>query len=464
MKTLTGIAAGLCAVAAVSTATAQDYTEAPSFGSVTLQAGFSPDPHIRNLTAGGAIRAETRFSGCRGSIADAPDYSVYYTSGSLPLIFTVDSDRDTTLVINGPDTRWYCDDDGAESPLNPLVRFDNPQSGRYDVWVGTYTQGAGVPATLFISELGEYTRQSAGLGGYQPQPSGGLDTSLPARYGDVTLQAGFLPDPHVRNLTAGGSISAQSRLSQCRGYVAAAPDYSVYYTAGMSPLIFSADSDRDTTLVINGPDSRWYCDDDGAESALNPLVRFDNPQSGRYDVWVGTYSSGDGAPATLFVSELGEYTRASAGLGGTQPQPVSRLDISLAASYGDITLGGGFLPDPYQMSVMAGGPVSVANAISNAVGYCNGNTTRQPTVELRYNGGSDLHIYTSGSADTTLAINGPDGTWYCNDDADGLDAGISFPAGSSGVYDIYVGTFSQGSQQTTLRISEIALGYGPGGK
>ncbi len=314
MKTLTGLAAGLCALAVFGTANAQDYTEPPAFGSVTLQAGFSPDPHIRNLTAGGSIRAETRFSSCRGSIANAPDYSLYYTAGSLPLIFTVDSDRDTTLVINGPDAQWYCDDDGAQSPLNPMVRFNNPQSGRYDIWVGTYSSGAGVPATLFISELGEYTRESAGLGGYQPRP------------------------------------------------------------------------------VMSG------------------------------------------------------------------------LDIGLAARYGDITLNGGFLPDPYQISVMAGGSISASSAISNANGYCTGYVTREPTLELRYNGGGDLHIYTAGSPDTVLAINAPDGTWHCNDDADGFDAGLSFPNGFSGVYDIYVGTFSQGSQQTTLRISEISLGYGPGGK
>ena len=460
MKTVTGIATGLCAVAAASAA-AQDFTEPPSFGSVTLQAGFSPDPHSRSLTAGGTIRAETRFSGCRGSIASAPDYSVYYTAGSLPLIFSVDSDRDTTLVINGPDTRWYCDDDGASTGLNPMVRFNNPQSGRYDVWVGTYGEGAGVPATLFVSELSDHTRESAGLARYQPR---GLEPNLPGRYGDVSLQAGFLPDPHRRNVTAEGSIRAESELSQCSGYIEAAPDYSVYYTAGSSPLIFTADSDRDTTLVIYGPDGRWHCDDDRAQSSFNPMVRFNTPLSGRYSVWVGTYSSGAGAPATLFVSELGEFTRESAGMGGFQPQPASGLDYSLPARYGDITLNDGFLPDPYQLTVTAGGPVSVANAISNAVGYCNGNTTRQPTLQLHYTGGRDLHIYTAGSGDTTLAINGPDGTWYCNDDADGLNAGISFPAGTSGIYDIYVGSFSQGIQQTTLRISEIALGHGPGGK
>ena len=312
MKSLTFAAAGLCALAAASAASAQDYTEAPAFGSITVEAGFVPDPISRDLTAGGSIRAETRFSGCRGSIANAPDFSIYYTAGStFPLIFSVDSDSDTTLVINAPDTSWHCDDDGADEPLNPLVRFNNPQSGRYDVWVGTYSSGAGVPATLFISEIGEHTRANQGLGGF---------------------------------------VSSQA------------------------------------------------------------------------------------------------------------------VDISLPARYGDIDLNGGFLPDPETVSVFAGGPLSANDAI-NSTTYCSGYITAEPTLELDYNGSSDLHIYTSGSADTVLAINGPDGRWFCNDDgANGTNAGISFPRGSSGIYDIYVGTFSSGGAQTSLNISEISLNYGTSGK
>ena len=35
---------------------------------------------------------------------------------------------------------------------------------------------------------------------------------------------------------------------------------------------------------------------------LNPLLYWANPPSGQYDIWVGTSSSGDYAPATLFIS------------------------------------------------------------------------------------------------------------------------------------------------------------------
>src|SRR5690606_41682480 len=49
--------------------------------------------------------------------------------GNLPLIFSVSSSRDTTLVVNGPNGRWYCDDDSGEG-TNPSLRFGSPMAGQ----------------------------------------------------------------------------------------------------------------------------------------------------------------------------------------------------------------------------------------------------------------------------------------------------------------------------------------------
>jgi len=281
--------------------------------------------------------------------------------------------------------------------------------------------------------------------------------SLAPSFGSVHLTAGFLPDPHIRHLTAGGAIRAQDRFQNCRGYIADAPDYSLYYTAGGQDLFINVDADRDTTLVVNGPNGEWYCDDDGADEPLNPLLYWANPPSGRYDIWVGTYSSGSGAPATLFISELREHTRQSA---GSYPSS-NGVDISRPARFGNVSLNGGFLPDPHRIPLTAGGPLRAANSVSSD---CRGYITAEPSVQLTYNGYSNLHIYTDGSADTTLAINGPDGRWFCSDDALGTDAGLTFTSGQNGVYDIYVGTYGSSQASTTLMISEIQLGYNPGGK
>jgi hypothetical protein len=132
-------------------ASAQNYNARPAYGTLNLNAGFSNDPRSIALQAGGSIDASRLGAGCRGYIAGPPDYRVNYRAGSFPLIFSVRADSDTTLVINGPDGRWYCNDDA--NGVNPAFRFASPRSGQYDVWVGTYSNSGLRPARLFISEL-----------------------------------------------------------------------------------------------------------------------------------------------------------------------------------------------------------------------------------------------------------------------------------------------------------------------
>jgi hypothetical protein len=129
------------------------------------------------------------------------------------------------------------------------------------------------------------------------------NTALRANYGELELSAGFTPDPQVVNLSAGGTISAQRAGSGCRGFITNAPDVRLHYDAGNYPLIISVDAGADTTLVVNGPDGSFYCDDDSGEGT-NPSVRLNNPQSGRYEIWVGTYASGRTQPARLHISEV----------------------------------------------------------------------------------------------------------------------------------------------------------------
>lgn len=147
----------LAMVAMAGTAEAQDWRLTPSYGSVSLSSGYTPDPYLVNLQSGGGIDVSRSIGGnCRGFVANAPDYRLQYRAGSvLPLIISVQSSADTTLVINGPDGRWYCDDDGGQG-LNPSLRWNTPMSGQYDIYVGTYGSASYRNATLSISELSSY--------------------------------------------------------------------------------------------------------------------------------------------------------------------------------------------------------------------------------------------------------------------------------------------------------------------
>ena len=146
-------ALGLLSVGFVPVSNAQDISGNANFGEVTLSSGFTPDPYVVGIVSGGNIDADSLGGSCRGRISNNPDFRLRWSagSGSLPLIISASSSEDTTLVINAPDGRWYCNDDGGQG-LNPSFRFNNPRGGRYEIWVGSYS-GGNHSADLVISEL-----------------------------------------------------------------------------------------------------------------------------------------------------------------------------------------------------------------------------------------------------------------------------------------------------------------------
>ena len=150
------IAFGLCALAllAATPAVAQSTSADPNYGTISLSAGFSNDPRAISVVSGGSTPASNVGSNCSGYVSNAPDVRLMYSAGSLPLIISVASDADTTLVVNAPDGRWYCDDDGGVNGLNPAIRFNGPQTGRYEIWVGSYRAGTNSRAAIYISEVG----------------------------------------------------------------------------------------------------------------------------------------------------------------------------------------------------------------------------------------------------------------------------------------------------------------------
>lgn len=159
MTMKTRIAAAIAAAAVLLTAgaaAAQNWQGQPTYGSVQLAPGFTPDPYNVNVVAGGPINARATSLGnaCPGFIANNPDFDLYWGAGNsgLPLVISANSDVDTTLVVRTPSGQWLCEDDGGFNGLNPGMRIDNPQAGLYDIWVGTYNGGT-ANAVLSISEL-----------------------------------------------------------------------------------------------------------------------------------------------------------------------------------------------------------------------------------------------------------------------------------------------------------------------
>lgn len=152
---LLALAAALVLAGLAAPAMAQDFDAAPNYGDINLSPGFQPDPHMVSLRAGGDRPVSDLLPNCSGYVTNAPDYRLYWNgSGSLDLIISAISNSDTTLVVNGPNGEWYCDDDSGDG-ANPRIQLA-PVAGRYEIWIGTYASGETQTAVLGISELSSF--------------------------------------------------------------------------------------------------------------------------------------------------------------------------------------------------------------------------------------------------------------------------------------------------------------------
>ena len=90
----------------VAPAAAQNWKAAPLYETLTLSAGFMPDPVSRALQAGGADSNPIDGTGCAGYInADRPDYDLNYTAGSSSLYIYARAGSDITLLVKSPTAR-----------------------------------------------------------------------------------------------------------------------------------------------------------------------------------------------------------------------------------------------------------------------------------------------------------------------------------------------------------------------
>ena len=159
------------------------------------------------------------------------------------------------------------------------------------------------------------------------------------------------------------------------------------------------------------------------------------------------------AGAELFAAALSQL-----GDSGAMASDADTSDFPEEALYDNVSLVTGFNPDPYLVSILAGGDSAAAEELG---ADCVGNvTSMQPDVALNYTAGSSfgLYLYAEAAEDTTLIVLGPDG-WYCDDDSHGdLNPGVTFDSPSSGDYLIWVGTYGGGVVDAELGITETLFG------
>jgi len=274
----------------------------------------------------------------------------------------------------------------------------------------------------------------------------------PSNFGTVSLASGFMPDPHTETGTSGGSINAQTLNPTCRGWVASTPDHLLVATTLFNNLrVMVSGGAADTTLVVQRPDGSYLCNDDATGEGRNPLVAGGFPP-GVYKIWVGSYQQGQNAPYTIGFSELGSVHTASLGGGGGGAGGGAGLGRGgpsfapndTASNFGTTTLSTGFMPDPSVANGTSGGSLSAADWNP----ACRGWVAQTPDhLFVARTDMPSFRVLVHSRQDTTLVMQGPDGTLYCDDDSEGRDPIIATPI-TAGTYRLWVGSYQQGQNSS----------------
>ena len=150
---------------------------------------------------------------------------------------------------------------------------------------------------------------------------------------------------------------------------------------------------------------------------------------------------------------------AVAALAMTIPGAAHAQDLFADPNSGTIELSANFETDPTTMEVISGGEIDVSTQVAG----CTGLISNAPDVRLSFSAGGEpsnypLFISVTSDGDTTLVVNAPDGSWYCNDDREpgNTNPRVIFGPAQSGNYEIWIGSFEEGEFiEATLKISEL---------
>jgi hypothetical protein len=107
-----------------------------------------------------------------------------------------------------------------------------------------------------------------------------------------------------------------------------------------------------------------------------------------------------------------------------------------------IDLHAGYIMDPYLLPVVG----KTEKAASDVVTGCNGFIGTAPSVVVNWSGRTDrLNIFVYSDDDAVLAVQKPDGSFICNDDAGArtVDPLLTIEDPADGPYTIYVGSANQ---------------------
>lgn len=278
-----------------------------TFGSISLAAGFSDDPYTTQITSGGIVNAYSISDGCTGHVGDTPDFRLNWTgkTAELRIFFEADYDfEDSTIIIKLPNGQYLCNDDASDEGLDPMVIIAGASTGVYDIWVGSYDADDYIDGKLYITER----PIQPGYGRQSTSTASELNFLGEPTYGTIELAEYFTPDPAEYLGTSGGvvDVSDLNLGPGCTGYSSVDPDFRLNWSGSTQDLyisFISDDPEDDTTIIVNTSDGSWVCNDDATSESLNPGLSLKDFPEGQFDIWIGSYSSGDYVEGKLVITQ-----------------------------------------------------------------------------------------------------------------------------------------------------------------
>lgn len=432
----------------------------------TLQAapGFGESARL-DVAAGGldAIPADLGLF-CSGFVdAARPTARVTWAGGGRLSARLSSADTDAVLLVRTPDGRWLCDDDSGEG-LDSALALDDAGAGDYLVWAASFRSMARAETlrgTLWFDED-------------EVVDDAGYDYDMPMRmpYSSGTYRTlDLTSSPRVRlDLRGDDPVYADLTVrpdgpnpvlgDACRGAIETAATALVSFD-GTGPVGITAAGERDLVLLVQTPSGGWFCSDDA--DGLNPGIQLDEVERGAYRVWVGAFSNPDASEtiaATLTLAR-GEITVSMPdydfGMGGS----TIGMGEPFAEGYyegDDLTLGQPLTTlaltdtDAVVIEVTAAG--SLLNPVAGPT--CAGFVGARATAAVQVAGAGVRFTAESSDDDLVMVVRTPDGGWLCSDDAEGQSNPLVDVRGS-GLYEVWVGTFSRRPNGARATLSALRL-------
>lgn len=128
-----------------------------NFGKLKLSSGFSASAGQASGRTGGTYslssiaNSDRNKKPCIGYGSETPDHIMVLESNFPKLAVEVNSGKDTTLVIRGPNNLILCGDD-TKTSKDASVEAGNLTPGEYRVWVGTMQEGQRWNYTLTVRQ------------------------------------------------------------------------------------------------------------------------------------------------------------------------------------------------------------------------------------------------------------------------------------------------------------------------